>query len=59
MMPKLIAFARRRTSLGMPAIGTPNISDAVIAWMSSPSEKACFRAGMSAMWARMRSSIWL
>ena len=35
MMPKLIALARRRTSGGMPSTGTPNISDAVIAWMSS------------------------
>jgi hypothetical protein len=31
MMPKLIALARRRTSAGMPATGTPNISDAVMA----------------------------
>ena len=37
MMPKLIALARRRTSPGMPSTGTPNISDAVIAWMSRPS----------------------
>ena len=35
MMPKLIALARRRTSEGMPSTGTPNISDAVIAWMST------------------------
>jgi hypothetical protein len=31
MMPKLIAFALRRISLGMSLIGTPNISDAVMA----------------------------
>ena len=33
MMPKLIALARRRTSDGMPAMGTPNISLAVMAWI--------------------------
>ena len=43
MMPKLIALARRRTSAGMPFTGTPNISDAVIAWMSSPSRNACLQ----------------
>jgi hypothetical protein len=31
MIPKLIALARRRTSGGMPATDTPNISEAVIA----------------------------
>ena len=40
MMPKLIALARRRTSAGMSSTGTPNISDAVMAWMSRPSAKA-------------------
>ena len=59
MMPKLIALARRRTSGGMPSIGTPNISDAVMAWMSSPSAKALVSCGMSATWASTRSSIWL
>ena len=43
MMPKLIALARRRTSRGMPSTGTPNISDAVMAWMSTPSAKACLQ----------------
>ena len=57
MMPKLIALARRRTSPGMSLIGTPNISDAVIAWMSSPSLNACFNDGMSAISASSRSSI--
>ena len=37
MMPKLMAFARRRVSAGMPSMGTPNISEAVMAWMSRPS----------------------
>ena len=58
MMPKLIALARRRTSASMPSTGTPNISEAVIAWMSMPSAKACFSCGMSATWASTRSSIW-
>ena len=40
MMPKLIALARRRTSAGMSLTGTPNISDAVMAWMSRPSRNA-------------------
>ena len=40
MMPKLIALARRRIAGSMPSIGTPNISDAVMAWMSRPSAKA-------------------
>ncbi len=31
MMPKLMAFARRRTSGGMSFTGTPNISEAVMA----------------------------
>ena len=57
MMPKLIALARRRTSLGMSFTGTPNISDAVIAWMSRPSANAFFNCGMSATWASTRSSI--
>ena len=43
----------------MPSIGTPNISEAVMAWMSRPSWKACFSCGMSPMWASRRSSIWL
>ena len=58
-MPKLIALARRRTSDGMPSIGTPNISEAVMAWMSRPSRNAFFSCSMSPMWARRRSSIWL
>ena len=57
MMPKLIALARRRTSAGMPFTGTPNISDAVMAWMSSPSLNACRSAGTSAISASSRSSI--
>ncbi len=59
MMPKLIALARRRVSAGMPSTGTPNISEAVEAWMSRPSRKARFSCGMSPMWATSRSSIWL
>jgi hypothetical protein len=43
----------------MPSIGTLNISDAVMAWMSRPSWKAFFSWGMSPMWASRRSSIWL
>ena len=57
MMPKLIAFARRRVIGSMPAIGTPNTSLAVRAWMSSPAAKLAFSAGMSATWASSRSSI--
>ena len=59
MMPKLMALARRRTSAGMPSTFTPNISEAVMAWMSRPSEKAFLSCGMSATWASTRSSIWL
>ena len=58
-MPKLIALARRLMAGSMPSIGTPNISDAVMAWMSSPSAKAWRSVGVSAMWASTRSSIWL
>ena len=57
MMPKLIALARRRTSAGMPLTGTPNISEAVIAWMSVPSWNAWRSAGTSAISASSRSSI--
>ena len=39
--------------------GTPNISEAVIAWMSMPSANAWRSCGMSATWASTRSSIWL
>ena len=59
MIPKLIALARLRVSAGMPSTGTPNISEAVEAWMSSPSPNARFSCGMSPMWASSRSSIWL
>ena len=57
MMPKLIAFARRLVAASMPAIGTPNTSEAVRAWMSSARAKLSFSAGMSATWASSRSSI--
>ena len=50
--------ARRRVAESMPSMGTPKTSLAVRAWMSSPLEKLCFSCGMSAIWARMRSSIW-
>jgi hypothetical protein len=59
MMPKLMALARRRTSAGIPFTGTLNISDAVIAWMSSPSSNAFLSWEMSAMCASTLSSIWL
>ena len=59
MMPKLMAFALRRTIGSMPSTGTPNISEAVMAWMSSPSRKASCRRFTSATWASTRSSIWL
>ena len=59
MMPKLIALARRRVPASMPAIGTPNTSLAVRAWMSCPVAKASFNGAMSATWAISRSSIWL
>src|SRR5205809_724305 len=45
-MPKLIALARRRTSGGMPFTGTPNISEAVLAWMSVPSRDAWRSVGV-------------
>ena len=57
MMPKLIALARRRTSLGMSLTGTPNISEAVMAWMSTPSWKALRSAGTSATSDSSRNSI--
>jgi hypothetical protein len=38
--------------------GTPNISDAVMAWMSMPLAERLFQRGIPAIWARMRNSIW-
>ena len=43
MMPKLIVLARRRSSGVIPSTGTPNIAEAVMAWMSRPSAKACLQ----------------
>ena len=57
MMPKLIALARRRTSAGMSFTGTPNISDAVMAWMSTPSWNALRNVGTSATSDSSRNSI--
>ena len=45
--------------IGDTPIHFTHISDAVAAWMSWPSRNACFSASISAMWARIRSSIWL
>ena len=42
---------------GMSLTGTPNISDAVMAWMSRPSRNALRSAGTSATSARSRNSI--
>ena len=53
----LIALARRRTSGSMPLTATPNISDAVMAWMSSPRAKASLSEAMSATCANSLSSI--
>ena len=58
-MPKLIALARLRISAGMPSMGTPKTSEAVMAWMSRPLAKAAFSWGMSPTWASSLSSIWL
>ena len=38
-MPKLTAFAARRSSGGTPSWGSPNTWEAVTVWMSTPELK--------------------